>query len=104
MRDEVPLLSDQEGRTHSLKERCRAHGSLTEAKKRVWASSMGRRGEVRSRHSCQNVVTRTRGRNLDAEAWYRSKEYAPLKQLRQGELSRSGDVMLVPGFDPTLLD
>jgi uncharacterized protein (DUF1330 family) len=38
-----------------------------------------------------------------AQSWYESEAYAPLKRLRAGELSRSGDVFMVPGFDPNLL-
>ena len=42
----------------------------------------------------------------DADAasnWYQSAEYAPLKQLRIERLSRTGTVMMVPGFDAGIL-
>ena len=38
-----------------------------------------------------------------ANNWYKSEDYAPLKKARIERLSNSGMVMLVPGFDPSLL-
>ncbi|MEI6150852.1 MAG: DUF1330 domain-containing protein [bacterium] len=39
----------------------------------------------------------------DAEAWYTSAEYRPLRDLRMNELTASGLVMLLEEFDPTTL-
>ncbi len=38
-----------------------------------------------------------------AESWYNSPEYRPLKDLRIDQLTESGQVILVAGFDPTAL-
>jgi uncharacterized protein (DUF1330 family) len=35
-----------------------------------------------------------------AEAWYHSPEYQPLKDLRIGELTESGQLLLVEGVSP----
>jgi len=39
----------------------------------------------------------------DAEAWYTSAEYRPLRELRMKELTEGGRVMLLEEFDPTSL-